>query len=680
METSPVDRGALADRIVAGTLTHDEACSMWEALGDRATRARFEKFDLFEAWAQLCIDATMKVVTGDDEAQRAALGVLVRGDVQDAAARFEAIIDSGTAAPSRLLNRKAGLFIFVDPSIAADALVRSSALEPEDRALHWMLGCLYESEGDLERAEASLCRAYELEVRAGETGDAAQSMVKLAAVAEARKDGALAIERRREAAGLYERAADDAGAAEVLKRLGDDEFARDEFESAESDYARALGHYEKLEPGLAMADLLEGLCLLAFRREAWDLLLDWATRRRDLARTLNERPDQADAWFDIGAACRGLQRPAEAAEGYSRAIELYAAEGDLAWQAESLEALARLLEHEDKPADAFEALQQAAALHEKAGAEEKLGEVRKRMADLKRQLPRPPPPPSQYQPNTREYFFDRVVYHFLTDADAGAMLEFITRQARAGKPAPAGAAEADDNRTLTDFVEVVREINAREDPSEGAVLGLLVEGSIEKAAQIFEKVIGSAADRTQEALWTKGALFVTVAPATSRDAWERLLAIAPDFHYGRCAYGRLLARLGELDAAEAAFREVLARADGDAASQASATDWLGELAAQRGDTDAEWSYIERSLQLYRGAGDADGERRTLAVLGVMAGKRGERIMAERYFQEALAQSEQANDTTLARTLLEALAGFATLRGDAAAAAALQARLAELPTD
>jgi tetratricopeptide (TPR) repeat protein len=419
--------------------------------------------------------------------------------------------------------------------------------------------------------------------------------------------------------------------------------------------------------------VLETLCLLADRRRDWPVLLDRSTKRLEIARTLQRRPDQAQAWFMIGDAHMGLQRPTEAEAAYSSAIELFAALGDPVNRAFVLESLAQLHDGHDNPRKALEELRQAATLFEAENDAEALASVRKRIADLECRLPRPPPPPSPHPPDTREYYYERIVFQHLRDADAGALLEFITQQARAAGPAPAGAAEADDNRTRIDFKEAACEINDRGDASQRVVLGLLVEGSLEKAALAFEKVVGAAGDRTRLALWMKGALFVTVAPAVSRYAWERLLAMWPDFHYCRCAYGRLLARLGDSGAAESAFREVLARVDGDPAMQAAATDWLGNLARQRGDSASEWSYMERSLRLYRKAGDAQGERMSLAVLGQAAERRGEHMVAEPYYQRSLLLSEQANDAKLTQPLLETLARIAVRRGDEAAAAGLRAR-------
>jgi tetratricopeptide (TPR) repeat protein len=293
--------------------------------------------------------------------------------------------------------------------------------------------------------------------------------------------------------------------------------------------------------------------------------------------------------------------------------------------------------------------------------------------------PRPAPPPSSYPANTREYFWERIVGGYLGDADAAALLEFIAQAARTrnGGTTPGGAAASDDFRTLTDFKEVVLDINQRGDAGERVALAALVGGDCAEAARRFDAVVAIAGDDTRRALWIKGALFASVDPAVTRDAWERLLQVDPDFHYARCAYGRLLERMGDISGAEAAFREVISRAADDPASQAMGTDFLGTMARSRKDYESATHLFERSLQLYRQLGDARGERITVEMLGRIAFLRGEPAIAEAYLNEALELCERAQDAVGMKRLLERLALSADQRGDAASAGKLRARLASL---
>jgi tetratricopeptide (TPR) repeat protein len=637
-ESAPLDRAKAATRIVSGELTREECGSLWATLADKTTADKYRRVGLISDLAKFCIDSTMEIVSKGDAGQREALSALVRGELADASSRFEEQISAATEQKSYFLRLKSALFIFIDSTVAVDALTRAVAIDTDDQGLLWAFGRILQSLGQLERADLALRQLLELERQGDDHNNAAKSLVALADIAQARDDPALAATRRRDAVVLFEKGGDDADAAAQLRELADDECLLGEFEAAETDYKRAVAHYEKIDYADAFGDTLIALGGLARQREATDEAIALFERARDLAKAAGSQEVEAEARYALGLA------HAEAGRG------------------------------DEGIAD----LERAASLFEKLGKAVQLREVRREIAGIEARVPKPPPPPSEYPANTREYFWDRIIHGYVTDADAGAMLDLITRQARASMPAPAGAADAEDDRTLIDFKEVVLDVNVRADPQERVALSQLVECSIDKAVQRYETIVQAAVgDIKAEKLWSMGALFVTTAPQASRDAWQRLLAVSPDFHYARCAYGRLLERMNDVAGAEVTFREVFSRADGDPASQAMASDFLGELANHRGDDAAEASYMERSLQLYRQVGDDRGERITIGILGEIACRRGDVMVGEAYFNQALKLSESASDTDTTRRLLKWLVGIATQRGDGPAAARLSGRIAEL---
>jgi len=573
---------------------------------------------------------------GDQEGfrqDRTALAALVRGDRDDASRRFDAEIERAGDENLQALNAKASLFMFVDPGISIDALQRALALDPQQRTLHWSLGCILEAMGRHGEAELSLHRAYELELQAGEFADAASSLMALARIAVEKKDDSLAAMRWREAVTLFERADNRGAAAEALSKLADNEVQHGDSDAAYDHYSRAIAHYQQID---AKED--EGKTLLARAeierdRKSFDAALASIERARTLAAQAGSAWLECHSWSSRGFALADKEDLAEASVSFKKSADLAVAAGDESQQAVMLWMHGDTLCDLGKPAEAAGELRQAAALFEKLGCQEELKQARESLARIGSKAPRPVPPPRQYPFDTREYYWDRILHGHLVESDASPMLAFITKaalDARGSTQAPTGAAPADDHRSLTDFGEVMLDFNDRADTDEQLVLSQLVSGRPDDAASRCETIVARGGEDAAKKLWCKGALFVTIDPAVTRDAWQRLLAISADFHYARCAYGRLLERMYDIAGAEAQFREVISRADGDPRSQSMATDFLGTMARAREDWPAATSYFERSLELYRKAGDALGERLTLEMLGHIAAQSGDVTVSEIY--------------------------------------------------
>ena len=320
-------------------------------------------------------------------------------------------------------------------------------------------------------------------------------------------------------------------------------------------------------------------------------------------------------------------------------------------------------------AGAEAAFRRAGELYASAGQEANharmlsvLGSV---LRDLESAKPRPLPPPSPHPPNTREYFWERIIGGYLTEDDATAMWQFITEAARPGRSD--AEKEFDEIASIADFNEVVLEINERADANERVVLAKLVEGQTSDAARRCDVIITQAGDAQNDKLWYKGALLATVAPEIARDALQQLVQQMPNDHYARCALGRVLERLGDDAGAEATYRAVLTSADANHQDQARALDHLGYLARKRDNLDDAGPYFERALQLYREVGDANGIYATVKDLGRLAWQRGELVLAESFFRQALENAGERTDAEDVLNTLNDIAHVAEARGDFAAA-------------
>jgi hypothetical protein len=121
-ESTPVNRARLAERIISGQLTRDEAGGLWGAMADGPTVEKLKHRGLFDDYARTSIDVTMAIVSDGDDALRAALAALARGETADAANRFELLIAQATDHKSELLRFKAALYAFIEPSVATNAI------------------------------------------------------------------------------------------------------------------------------------------------------------------------------------------------------------------------------------------------------------------------------------------------------------------------------------------------------------------------------------------------------------------------------------------------------------------------------------------------------------------------------------------------------------------------------
>ena len=156
------------------------------------------------------------------------------------------------------------------------------------------------------------------------------------------------------------------------------------------------------------------------------------------------------------------------------------------------------------------------------------------------------------------------------------------------------------------FGKAVDDIAAGGDMLEKEALSLLAEGKTDEAAARYESDLRQAAGQAIEKLRRKGALFAPFDTHIAKEAYERLLALAPNDLDARNELGTLLMRLGELAAAEAAYQAVFDGADGDKTAQAAALGNLGIIAQTRGDLDAAEDYLKRSLEIDETLGRKEG--------------------------------------------------------------------------
>ena len=467
---TPVNRAKLADRIISGQLTRDEAGGLWGEMADGPTVEKLKHRGLFDDCARTSIDVTMAIVSDGDDALRAALAALARGETADAANRFELLIAQATDRKSELLRFKAALYAFIEPSVATNAITRAAALDPDDTSLQWTLGLLLEALGELGGAEASMQTVLAIETKAGEDNRRG---------ANARGTGP----RRsgRPTVGSCRRPTSP-GARTVRK----------------TDDARSAARMLRL---LAQYDVERGEQASGRNRET-------GTRPRLLRE--NSRP--AKAWplrsTGLRTSARDRKDVKTAAARFERVREIGSAIGRPDFEAQGFEGIGYVSVDRDDLAGAEAAFRRAGELYASAGQEADharmlsvLGSV---LRDLESAKPRPPPPPSPHPPNTREYFWERIIGGYLTEDDATAMWQFITEAARPGRSE--AEKEFDEVASIADFNEVVLEINEHADANERVVLAKLVEGQTSDAARRCDVIITQAGAARNDKLWYKGAL------------------------------------------------------------------------------------------------------------------------------------------------------------------------------
>jgi Tfp pilus assembly protein PilF len=219
-------------------------------------------------------------------------------------------------------------------------------------------------------------------------------------------------------------------------------------------------------------------------------------------------------------------------------------------------------------------------------------------------------------------------------AEIKQMLANLQAQAAARGEAALSAESADA------FVKAAVEIGAEGDAAEREALRLLAEGKTAEARARLEGDIQQAAGQAIEKLRRMGALLAPVDTKGAKDAYERLLTLAPGDLDARNELGTLLFRFGDLAGAEAAYRAVFEGAGSDQSWEAIALGNLGLIARTRGDLDAAVAHQQRALTLHEQLGRKEGMANNLVNLGVIAQTRGDLDAAEDYQKRALALNEQ----------------------------------------
>jgi tetratricopeptide (TPR) repeat protein len=243
----------------------------------------------------------------------------------------------------------------------------------------------------------------------------------------------------------------------------------------------------------------------------------------------------------------------------------------------------------------------------------------------------------------------------ITEGAARLLLERIAARKTASGQAPISA------ETGEAFVKAAVEIGQEGDAAEREALTLLAEGRTAEAERRLETDIAQAAGQAIEKLRRKGALFAPTDTHVAKDAYERLLALAPSDLNARNELGYLLARLGDLAGAQSAYQAVLDAARGDKATEAAALGNLGIVARTRGDLAAAEDFHRRALALNEALGHKLGMAIQLANLGVIAAARGDKAGARALYERALALfvemgAGEGEGATIARDNLRALDG------------------------
>ncbi|MEO0983803.1 MAG: tetratricopeptide repeat protein, partial [Pseudomonadota bacterium] len=217
------------------------------------------------------------------------------------------------------------------------------------------------------------------------------------------------------------------------------------------------------------------------------------------------------------------------------------------------------------------------------------------------------------------------------------------------------------------FDKAVDEVQTEGDQIEKEALALLAEGKTAEAAARYESDVQQAAGQAIEKLRRKGALFAPVDTFVAKDAYERLLALAPGDLGARNELGHLLMRLGDLPGAEAAYRAVLDGAAGDKAAEAAALGNLGLIAQTRGDLDAAEDFHTRSLKIEEDLGRKEGVANQLGNLGLVALTRSDLNAAKDFLTRSLKIDEDLGRKEGVAATLGNLGNIARARGDLDAA-------------
>ena len=273
------------------------------------------------------------------------------------------------------------------------------------------------------------------------------------------------------------------------------------------------------------------------------------------------------------------------------------------------------------------------------------------MTKLETPKPRQPPPPSEHPLNSREYFWERIAFGYLTDDDAAAMWRYITAAAQAART---DAVKDETSSSLADFKEAVLDINARGDAHERVVLTTLVGGNTADAARRYEAVIAQAGDRHKQALWIKGALF---APLSRARRHARGLPHAQ---------GALRARLG---ARRVRPHGVLSHAiglyehQGNKAAAARGYERLGDLALKRDDLEAAYTQFDHAREISQKSGDDAGTARAFSSLGLLRIREKDYEGAEWYCKTASNLYEKLGEQGKSAFMLGKLGWIFYLRDD-----------------
>nr|VFK22581.1 MAG: Tetratricopeptide repeat-containing protein [Candidatus Kentron sp. MB]VFK28903.1 MAG: Tetratricopeptide repeat-containing protein [Candidatus Kentron sp. MB]VFK74148.1 MAG: Tetratricopeptide repeat-containing protein [Candidatus Kentron sp. MB] len=227
---------------------------------------------------------------------------------------------------------------------------------------------------------------------------------------------------------------------------------------------------------------------------------------------------------------------------------------------------------------------------------------------------------------------------------------------------------------LADKEQRIRELTSSESQRKNAEAAL-ARGEIGKADAIFKQIEKGAAHQAAEVAKTLGAIAYRNRPQGALEHYRRAVAYAPEDAEAWNKVGKLNYRLGEMAAAEAAFRR--ARELGEAAEDkrviAMALNNLGVIARTRGDLAKAEGLHRRALALIEKLGHKKHMAVTLSNLGEVARARGDLNEAERIHRRALNLHEELGHKQGMANRLTNLGNIAQTRGKSAKAEAYHQR-------
>jgi len=183
-------------------------------------------------------------------------------------------------------------------------------------------------------------------------------------------------------------------------------------------------------------------------------------------------------------------------------------------------------------------------------------------------------------------------------------------------------------------------------PSElNAALSALAQGNTTLAKTLFGKTADKAEQQAKqgaEALRNLGALAFLDNTQEALQAYRRATQLEPGNAEGWNNLGALLSRVGELDAAIAAYNTVLALGEQHGNQQAIAATYgnLGTVYQTRGDLDKAIDFHQKALRLNGDLGYKKGIAGNYANLGIVYEVRGDLDKAIDFYQKALKQNEE----------------------------------------